>query len=177
MSRHVSLRDQFNNAIQLLKNSVTRINVKSGIPLASWTEKKIALDHAEKDRVANNRKPRTVKRGNIYYAYLGKNIGSEQGGYRPVVVVQRKKNNVTSPTVIIVPLTDAYDNNGNAKYVYDTQHLVSQVKNPFLSKDSIAKTEYVRSISKNRLIDFIGSLDKTDLDEIDKCLKTSLSLT
>lgn len=169
-----------------IQRAITRQNFESALPILKWTKDKIELNHTEKVRAARHahsksngdrpitNKPRRVKRGTIYYASLGKNIGSEQNGHRPVIVVQNRKANETSPTVVVIPLTDLYDNHGNQKRVYDT-HVV--VNHPNLTKPSLAKTEYVRTISKNRLKEEVGDLDSTTMSDITDKLKITLEIT
>lgn len=119
-------------------------------------------------------KPRYVKRGVIYYAKLGKNIGSAQNGYRPVLVIQEKKSNVTSPTVIIIPLTDALDDNGTPKKLLNT-HV--EINHPNLKMKSIIKTEYIRSLSKNRLLDPICDISNDPkMQEVEDKIKYSLNI-
>lgn len=181
MSKHISKQQQVKNLLKDLESTINRNNVDLALPILEWTKEKIELSFREKTRAAKYNqtkkaqgKPRHVKRGGVYYANLGKNVGSEQNGYRPVLVVQEKKGNATSPTVIIIPLTDAYDKNGIAKRVLDT-HLV--VSNPKLSKTSMVKAEYARSISKNRLRDFVCQLDPTTMAEVAIRVKRAFELT
>lgn len=181
MPRHISKKDQANIIISELKSDINRENVDFALPILKWTKEKLTLDIQEKERVKRflssgktKNKPRYVKRGDVYYAKLGKNIGSEQNAYRPVLVVQNQGANVTSPTVIVIPLTDAYDSKGNAKRVLKTHCLINHTD---LKKPSIAKAEYIRSISKNRLIDRVCSLDKATIQQVELCIKASLQLT
>ena len=181
MPRHISKRQQVQNLLADIEKAITRDNANIAIPILEWTKDKIDLSYREKvraDRYQATRKtagkPRFVKRGGVYYANLGKNVGSEQNGYRPVLVVQQSKANATSPTVIIIPLTDAHDKAGNPKRVLDS-HLV--ITHPNLSKVSMVKAEYARSISKNRLRDFICQLDPSVMDDVDIRIKRSLQLT
>lgn len=170
MAKHVSKQQQVLDLINEIQAQINRQNVDCAIPLLRWTKEKLDLTYTELNRRSS---PRTVQRGKVYYALLGRNIGSEQNGYRPVLVVQEKGKNTTSPTVIVVPLTDALDKNGNPKKVYST-HI--PVTHPQLSKPSIIKTEYVRSISKNRLRNEICELPDIIMKDVDKKLKESMSL-
>jgi len=183
MPRHVSKQQQVSNLLSDLKLFINRQNVDAAIPLLEWTKDKIDLSYNESVRVRNylssgkqRNKPRIVKRGGIYYALLGRNVGSEQNGYRPVLVVQEKKANVTSPTVLIVPLTDAYDKNGRPKRLLGSHVFI---RHPSLKKDSIIKTEYIRSISKNRLRDLVCVLDPNSqtMKDVDSCLKNILGIS
>ena len=119
-------------------------------------------------------KPRVVKFGKVYGCNLGKNIGSEQNGKsRPVVILQKDSPN--SPTVIVAPLTDAHDVNGNLKTIYPTHVLV---KDPNLTKESIIKLEHIRSVSKNRLTEYMTDLNdnKGVIKEIEEKLKDMLCI-
>lgn len=174
--RHLQLNDKLND----LRNAVNRQNFDVAIRLLDWTEKKIGLATQERDRAHLYRLDKTkgrvrrVVRGDVYYAYLGENVGSEQNKYRPVVVVQNRSLNSTSPTVIVCPLTDLFDNAGNRKRT-TPNHI--EVHHPSLKKPSVIKTEYVRTISKNRLLNHICRLDITIMADVDQKLKLTLSLT
>jgi mRNA-degrading endonuclease toxin of MazEF toxin-antitoxin module len=181
LTRHISKQQQVKNLLTELENTINRNNVDLAIPLLEWTKEKINLSYREKNRVDKyirtkkiQGKPRFVKRGGVYYANLGKNVGSEQNGYRPVLVVQEKGANATSPTVIIIPLTDAHDKHGQPKRVLNT-HLV--ISHPSLSKVSMVKAEYARSISKNRLRDFVCQLDSQIMSDVDVRIKKTFQLT
>lgn len=100
MAKHVSKQQQVLDLINEIQAQINRQNVDCAIPLLRWTKEKLDLTYTELNRRSS---PRTVQRGKVYYALLGRNIGSEQNGYRPVLVVQEKGKNTTSPTVIVVP--------------------------------------------------------------------------
>lgn len=128
----------------------------------------------QKDATNTRNKPSVVKFGKVYGCNLGKNIGSEQNGKsRPVVILQ--KNSPNSPTVIVAPLTDAHDANGNLKTIYLTHILV---KDPNLTKESIIKLEHIRSVSKNRLTEYMTDLNdnKGVIKEIEEKLKDMLCI-
>ena len=103
-----------------------------------------------------------IKRGQVWWVDLGVTKGSEQGGERPVVVVQNDTGNKYSPTVTIVPLTSK----GKAKL---PTHVTMNV--PYLDKVSIALIEQVRTIDKVRLIEFMGNANDYIMIEIDEALK------
>ena len=113
-----------------------------------------------------------VFRGNVYYADLnGGVVGSEQGGTRPVLIIQNDTGNRYSPTVICVAITSKID---KAKL---PTHLELSTKNyNFLKKDSVVLFEQVRTIDKSRLREFIGSLDEKDMEKVDEYLKVSFAL-
>lgn len=113
-----------------------------------------------------------VFRGNIYYADLNGGVtGSEQGGTRPVLIIQNDTGNKYSPTAICVAITSKLD---KAKLPTHLD-LPKDVYN-FLQKDSVILFEQIRTIDKSRLKEFIGSLDEKDMEKADKCLKISLAL-
>lgn len=111
-----------------------------------------------------------VKRGDLFYADLSPVIGSEQGGVRPVVVIQNDIGNKYSPTIIISAITSQIN---KAKL---PTHIEIKANNFGLTKDSVILLEQVRTIDKKRLKEKIGHFDEKTMEEIDKALKTSLKL-
>ena len=112
----------------------------------------------------------TVKRGDIYYADLSPVVGSEQGGMRPVLIVQNDMGNKYSPTVIAAAITSQK---------YKTQlptHIKVSADDCGLAKDSIVLLEQVRTIDKTRLKEHMGSLDNGDMGKINQALSVSLGL-
>lgn len=181
MPQHITKKEQTNIAINELRTSVSSNNVDIALPLIKWTLGKIKLSFEEKTRqkIYNNTNkkaglPRAVNRGVIYYANLGKNIGSEQNGTaRPVLVVQNQSFNITSTTVLAIPLTDFLDKNGNPKRLLGT-HV--DIEHDLLDKKSIIKVEHLRSISKNRLKAPICDIGTEKMAEIDDKIKLVLGL-
>ncbi len=112
----------------------------------------------------------TVKRGDIYYADLSPVVGSEQGGIRPVLIVQNNVGNKFSPTVIAAAITSQRD-----KTDLPT-HIKVDADGCGLSKDSIVLLEQVRTIDKQRLKEKMGSLDLNSMNKIDKALSVSFGL-
>lgn len=113
----------------------------------------------------------TVKRGDIYYADLSPVIGSEQGGIRPVLIVQNDIGNKYSPTVIAAAIT-------SQKYKTSLPtHISVHSSECGLAKDSIVLLEQVRTIDKTRLKEHMGTLDITEMNKIDKALSVSFGLT
>ena len=179
---YVSKKQQVLNILTDLENTITARNVDIGINILNWAKEKIILAEKEskrqyylqKDTTNTRNKPRVVKFGKVYGCNLGKNIGSEQNGKsRPVVILQKDSPN--SPTVIVAPLTDAHDVNGNLKTIYSTHVLV---KDPNLTKESIIKLEHIRSVSKNRLTEYMTDLNdnKGVIKEIEEKLKDMLCI-
>ena len=111
-----------------------------------------------------------IKRGDIYYADLSPVVGSEQGGIRPVLIVQNDVGNRYSPTVIAAAITSQKD-----KTKLPT-HIQVNASGCGLSKDSIVLLEQVRTIDKMRLKEKMGSLDLNSMDRVDKALSVSFGL-
>ncbi len=112
----------------------------------------------------------TVKRGEIYYADLSPVVGSEQGGIRPVLIIQNDVGNRFSPTVIAAAITSQHD-----KANLPT-HISVDAEGSGLQKDSIVLLEQVRTIDKRRLKDKMGSLDHDSMGRVDRALSVSFGL-
>lgn len=111
-----------------------------------------------------------IKRGDIYYADLSPVVGSEQGGVRPVLIIQNDIGNRYSPTVIAAAITSQRD-----KTKLPT-HISVNADGCGLSKDSIVLLEQVRTIDKQRLKERMGSLDNSSMTMVDKALGVSFGL-
>ena len=111
-----------------------------------------------------------IKRGEIYYADLSPVVGSEQGGVRPVLIVQNDVGNKFSPTVIAAAITSQKDKNALPT------HIEVDAGNCGLAKDSVVLLEQVRTIDKRRLKEKMGSLDNTDMGKVDHELTVSFGL-
>ncbi len=114
--------------------------------------------------------PMIIKRGDIYYADLSPVIGSEQGGIRPVLIIQNDIGNKYSPTVIAAAITSQQDKTNLPT------HIKVEAANCGLSKDSIVLLEQVRTIDKKRLREKMGTLDIKAMGQIDKALSVSFGL-
>lgn len=112
----------------------------------------------------------SIKRGDIYYADLSPVIGSEQGGVRPVLIVQNDIGNKYSPTVIAAAITSQHD-----KTDLPTHIKVNAVSSG-LAKDSIVLLEQVRTIDKRRLKEKMGCLDNVSMGAVDMALSVSFGL-
>ena len=113
----------------------------------------------------------TVKRGDIFYADLSPVIGSEQGGVRPVLIIQNDVGNRYSPTVIAAAITSQQE-----KSKLPT-HIKINADGCGLARDSIILLEQVRTIDKQRLKDKMGTLNVPDMNMVDKALSVSFGLT
>ena len=111
-----------------------------------------------------------VKRGDIYYADLRPVVGSEQGGVRPVLIVQNDMGNRYSPTVICAAITSKMN---KAKL---PTHVALEADKYGVVKDSVILLEQVRTIDKSRLKEKVCHLDSQVIDKINMALKVSLSL-
>lgn len=109
-----------------------------------------------------------VKRGDVYYCNLSPVVGSEQGGIRPVVVVQNDKGNKYSNTVIIAPISKKM-----SKPPIPTHVIFSS---DYLNYVSMILLEQIRTVDKSRLEQWICMLDDKTMKEIDHALKVSLDL-
>jgi len=112
----------------------------------------------------------TVKRGDIFYADLSPVVGSEQGGVRPVLIVQNDVGNRYSPTVIAAAITSQKD-----KSKLPT-HIELSSQSCGLSRDSIVLLEQIRTIDKRRLKEHMGRLDESSMDRINHALEVSFGL-
>ncbi|MBS6861453.1 MAG: type II toxin-antitoxin system PemK/MazF family toxin [Hydrogeniiclostridium sp.] len=112
----------------------------------------------------------TIRRGDIYYADLSPVVGSEQGGVRPVLIVQNDVGNRFSPTVIAAAITSQ---RGKAKL---PTHILLDSQTTGLSRDSIVLLEQVRTIDKHRLKERMGRLDSGSMGRVDQALSISFGL-
>jgi len=112
----------------------------------------------------------TVKRGDIFYADLSPVVGSEQGGVRPVLIVQNNIGNKFSPTVIAAAITSQ-----SLKTNLPT-HIKVNADGCGLSKDSIVLLEQVRTLDKRRLKEKMGNLERDDMDRVNQALSVSLGI-
>ena len=110
-----------------------------------------------------------VKRGDIYYADLSPVVGSEQGGVRPVLVIQNDVGNKYSPTLIITPLTS------KAKKLAQPTHVIIG-KSFGLTEYSYALLEQIRTIDRTRLLEYVGHVDESVMVKVDDALRVSLNL-
>ena len=112
----------------------------------------------------------TVRRGDIYYADLSPVVGSEQGGVRPVLIVQNDTGNRHSPTVIAAAITSQL---GKAKL---PTHIALAAQGSGLPRDSVILLEQIRTIDKRRLREHTGHADRSVMDQVDSALAVSFGL-
>ena len=111
------------------------------------------------------------RRGDIYYADLSQYFGSEQGGIRPVVIIQNNRGNYYAPTLIVATVTSRADN----KLGQPTQIIIG--KNKAFMKPSVVQLEQLFTIDKQRVQRYLGKMAEKEVAAIDGALMISLSLT
>lgn len=111
-----------------------------------------------------------VKRGDIFYADLSPVVGSEQGGTRPVLIVQNDTGNRHSPTVIAAAITSQM---GKARL---PTHISLAGHDVGLTKDSVVLLEQIRTIDKKRLREHMGKLDEELMVKVDNAIAVSFGL-
>lgn len=109
-----------------------------------------------------------MNRGEIYYADLSPVVGSEQGGYRPVVILQNNKGNKYSTTVIVAPISSKLTKNDLPTHVI--------IETNFLEKKSVILLEQIRTIDKKRIDERLGCLSYMIMERVDEAIKTSLDI-
>ena len=109
-----------------------------------------------------------VRRGDVYYADLSPVVGSEQGGVRPVVVVQNDKGNKYSKTIIIAPISKKMSKPPIPTHVIFSDSSLSYV--------SMILCEQLRTIDKKRLGQWICTLDDKTIDKIDQAIRVSANI-
>ena len=110
-----------------------------------------------------------VKRGEIYYANLCPIVGSEQGGIRPVVILQNNKGNLHSRTTIVASITGALNKSNLPTHVI--------FKSDCMKKESTVLLEQIKTIDKSRLGRLIGTMDNKIMKRVDKAILISFGIT
>ena len=111
-----------------------------------------------------------VHRGEVFYADLSPVVGSEQGGIRPVLIVQNDVGNRHSPTVIAAAITSRQDKNRLPT------HIGIRAADCGLSKDSVVLLEQIRTLDKRRLLERAGQITPEDQRRVDQALGVSIGL-
>lgn len=109
-----------------------------------------------------------IKRGDVFYADLDSIIGSEQGGIRPVLVVQNNVGNKYSPTLVVLPLSTAKKP--------DLPTHINIRGSRLLPKNSIVLAEQIRTIDRDRLLRYVGSVGLEIMEKVDKAVKISIGV-
>ena len=123
------------------------------------------------NQITEREKAMNIRRGDIYYADLSPVVGSEQGGVRPVLIIQNNVGNRFSPTVIAAAITSQ-----NSKANLPT-HIRLYADDSGLSKDSVVLLEQIRTLDKKRLKEKMGTLNSNDMYKVDEALSISFGLT
>lgn len=111
-----------------------------------------------------------IKRGQIYYADLSPVIGSEQGGTRPVLIIQNDMGNKYSPTLIVTCITTRTTKNKIPTHLWLDESCG-------LPKSSMVMLEQIRTIDKKRIKYYVGSISESDMEKVDKAIKVSLGVS
>ena len=141
--------------------------------IKTWqSEAKIIMrpDQTEKHGKTKGEMGMNIKRGDIYYADLSPVVGSEQGGLRPVLIVQNDVGNRYSPTVIAAAITSRM---GKTRLPTHIDIYASEVG---LAKDSVILLEQVRTLDKRRLREKMGHLDNGVMERVNTAISVSLGL-
>ena len=109
-----------------------------------------------------------MKRGDIYRADLDPVVGSEQGGIRPVLIIQNDAGNLHSPTVIVAAITS------RRKKPHMPVHVLITAEESGLPADSVVLTEQVRTLEKSRLSRYLGHVNEAAMSRIDQALRRSI---
>lgn len=123
----------------------------------------------EKEGEKNMNKIIQVKRGEIYYANLCPIVGSEQGGIRPVVILQNNKGNLYSRTTIVAAITGELNKSNLPTHVI--------FKSDCMKKESMVLLEQIRTIDKSRLGRLLGTMDNKIMKRVDKAILISFGIT
>lgn len=111
-----------------------------------------------------------IQKNQIYYADLNPAQGSEQGGIHPVFIIQNDTGNMVSPTVIVAAITS------KGKKTNLPTHVAINLEDGHLPKRSMAMLEQIRTIDKNRLLNYAGRIDKTSANAIERASLVSLGI-
>ena len=111
---------------------------------------------------------RQIMRGELYYADLSPVVGSEQGGMRPILILQNNIGNKYSPTVVVAAITSRLEK----------KQLLTHVRlgSAHLKRDSIVLLEQIRTIDKRRLCEYIGSVTGEEMEQIEHALLVSVGM-
>jgi mRNA interferase MazF len=112
---------------------------------------------------------RQISRGDIYYSQLGDNYGHEQGGVRPVLIIQNNIGNLHSPTVIVAPITSRIKKSTLPTHVYISERAK-------LEKNSVILLEQIRTIDKSRLKEYLCKLQSDEIEAVNKAISVSLGV-
>ena len=109
-----------------------------------------------------------IKHGEIYFADLNPVVGSEQGGIRPVLMLQNNTGNKHSPTVIIAPITSSFEKTKLPTHIH--------ISADGLHDGAVVLLEQIRTIDKSRIIDFVGQLDEKQMNSVNEAAMISIDI-
>ncbi len=109
-----------------------------------------------------------IKRGEIYYADLSPIVGSEQGGIRPVLILQNDMGNHFSSTTIVAPITSVPKKKSQPTHIF--------IDYDFLESESVILLEQLRTIDKQRLSDYLGQISQQDMKRVESAMSVSLGV-
>ena len=112
---------------------------------------------------------RQISGGDMYYSQLGVNYGHEQGGVRPVLIIQNNIGNLHSPTVIVAPITSRIKKSTLPTHVYISERAK-------LEKNSVILLEQIRTIDKSRLKEYLCKLQSDEIEAVNKAISVSLGV-
>ncbi len=118
----------------------------------------------------------SIRRGDIYYADLSPVVGSEQGGIRPVLIVQNDTGNKYSPTVIAAAITSKTSKNKLPTHIEVSAAIPIDGENSGLAKNSVILLEQIRTIDKRRLKERMGKLDESTMRQVNSAIGISFGL-
>ena len=117
-----------------------------------------------------------VRRGDVYYADLSPVVGSEQGGIRPVLIVQNDTGNKYSPTVIAAAITSRTGKTKLPTHIEVSAGIDRNGAKNGLPKNSVILLEQIRTIDKKRLMERMGKLDETTMQQVNSAIGISFGL-
>lgn len=118
----------------------------------------------------------TVKRGDVFYADLSPVVGSEQGGIRPILIIQNDIGNKYSPTVIAAAITSRMGKTKLPTHININRSIDHVTEGLGLAKDSVILLEQIRTLDKQRLKEKIGHLDELVMEKVDDAITISFGL-
>lgn len=118
----------------------------------------------------------SIRRGDIYYADLSPVVGSEQGGIRPVLIVQNDMGNKHSPTVIAAAITSKTGKTKLPTHIEVTADIPIDGRTHGLAKNSVILLEQIRTIDKRRLKERMGKLDENTMRQVNSAIGISFGL-
>ena len=119
----------------------------------------------------------TVRRGDIYYADLSPVVGSEQGGMRPVLIIQNDVGNRYSPTVIAAAITSRMSKTKLPTHIDVTRGCIEKEDGTGLMRDSVILLEQIRTLDKRRLGEKMGHLEEDMMRRVDEAITISFGLS